>query len=91
MMNSDAASVWAGWALAYPEFGVSVNPIPTRGADYAHRITACPPGFENLAASLLGIQLNLCCMCISNKVSYSTHILKSDFNGGVLRTRLDFF
>ena len=23
------------------------------GADYAHRITACPPGFENLAASLL--------------------------------------
>ena len=29
-------------------FGVSVNPIPTRGGgDYAHCITACPPGFEN--------------------------------------------
>ena len=49
---SDAASGWAGWALAQPEFGSSVNPITTRGADYAHRITACPSGFENLAASL---------------------------------------
>ena len=48
---SDAAS---GWALAHPEFGVSVNPIPTKGADYAHHITACPPGFENLVASLHG-------------------------------------
>ena len=51
---SDAASGWAGWALAHPEFGSSVNPITTRGADYAHHITATPPGFENpaLAASL---------------------------------------
>ena len=38
--------------LAHPEFGSSVNPIPTWGADYAHHITACPPGFENLATSL---------------------------------------
>ena len=37
-----------------PEFGVSVKPIPTRGADYAHHITACQTGFENLAASLVG-------------------------------------
>ena len=44
--------VWAGWALAHPEFGVLANPIPTRGADYAHRITASSPGFENPAASL---------------------------------------
>ena len=29
--TSDAASGWAGWALSHPEFGVSVNPIPTRG------------------------------------------------------------
>ena len=49
--HSDAASGWAGLALAQQEFGVSVNPIPTRGADYAHRITACSPGFENLMAS----------------------------------------
>ena len=33
-------------ALAHPEFGSSVNPITTRGADYAHHITASPPGFE---------------------------------------------
>ena len=42
--SSDAASGWAGWALARQEFGSSVNPIITRGAS--------PPGFENLAASL---------------------------------------
>ena len=50
---SAAASGWAGWALAHPEFGSSVNPITTRGADYAHHITASPPGFEIPAASLL--------------------------------------
>ena len=36
---SDAASGWA-------------DPITTRGADYAHHITASPPRFENPAASL---------------------------------------
>ena len=40
--SSDAASGWAGWALAHPEFGSSVNPIPTRGADYAHHINTRP-------------------------------------------------
>ena len=55
---SDALSGWAGWALAHPEFGSSVIPITTRGADYAHHITASPPGFENPAASLqLGYQV----------------------------------
>ena len=49
---SDAASGWAEWALAHPEFGSSVNPITTRGADYARHITASPPGFEDPAASL---------------------------------------
>ena len=43
---SDAASGWAGWALAHPEFGSSVNPITIRGADYAHHITTCPPPTE---------------------------------------------
>ena len=50
--GSAAASGWSGWALAHPEFGSSVNPITTRGADYAHLITAISPGFENPAASL---------------------------------------
>ena len=49
------ASRWAGWALAHLEFGSSVNPITTRGVDYAHHITASPPGFENPAASLYHI------------------------------------
>ena len=49
---SDPASGWAGRALAHPEFGSSVNSITTRGANYAHHITASPPGFENPAAAL---------------------------------------
>ena len=48
---SDAAS---GWALAHPEFWSSVNPITAMGANFAHHITASPPGFENPAASLHG-------------------------------------
>ena len=40
---SDAVSGWAEWALANPNYGVSVNPIPTRGADYAPHITANQP------------------------------------------------
>ena len=51
-LSSDAISGWAKWAFAHQDFGISVNPIPTRGVDYAHHITACPPGFENLTASL---------------------------------------
>ena len=50
--RSDVISEWAGWALAHPEFGSSVNPITTRGVDYAHHITASTPGFENPAAAL---------------------------------------
>ena len=49
---SGAARGWAGLALAHPEFWSSVNPIPIWGADCAHHITDCPPGFENLTASL---------------------------------------
>ena len=51
MLSDHATGMKAasGWEVAHPEFGVSVNPIPTRGADYTHRITACPPGFENLS------------------------------------------
>jgi len=59
ILYSAAASGWAGWALAHPEFGSSVNPITTRGADYAQRITASPPGFENLAAALHSINQSL--------------------------------
>ena len=50
--SSDAASGWAGWALAHPTFASSVIPITIRRADYAHHITDSPPGFQNPAASL---------------------------------------
>ena len=45
-------------AILYQTFTVkcycvsSVNPITTKGADYALHITASPPGFENPAATL---------------------------------------
>ena len=58
--SSAAASGWAGWAKAHPEFGSSVNPIITRGADYAQRITASPPGFENIVASLDYLMMHFC-------------------------------
>ena len=40
--------------MAHPECEAPVNLIPTKRADYAHHITACTPGFENLTASLNG-------------------------------------
>ena len=41
-----------GGAMAPPVFGRSVNPISTRGADYAHHITAGTPGFSDLPTAL---------------------------------------
>ena len=52
MKRKKKLSGWAGWALAHSEYGNSVNPIPTRRADYTKYITTCPPGFENLTPSL---------------------------------------
>ena len=35
-----------------PDFGRSVNPILTRGSDYAHRNTTGTPGFSDLPTAL---------------------------------------
>ena len=35
-----------------PDFGRSVNPISTRGTDYAHLITTGTPGFSDLPTAL---------------------------------------
>ena len=45
-------------ALAQQEFEFTDDSIQTRGegADYSHRITTSPPGFENLTASLIYTQ-----------------------------------
>ena len=55
---SDADGGLAGWATECLEVQLTlklacwglilVNPIPTRGTDDAHHITACPPIFEIL-------------------------------------------
>ena len=39
-------------AVAPPEFGRSVNPIQTRGADYTPHTTASPSGFKKLSTPL---------------------------------------
>ena len=39
-----------------PDFDRSVNPISTRGADYAHHSNTSPPGFSDLAMALLLIR-----------------------------------
>ena len=36
-----------------PVFGQTVNPISTRGADYAHHSNPSPPGVSDLATALL--------------------------------------
>ena len=49
-----------GWAVGTggqggdcaPYFGISVIPIPTRGADYAYNITIRPHGFSDLPTAL---------------------------------------
>ena len=51
---SDSASQgrkrWVGRvgiaAIAYPDFGRSVDPISTRGEDFAPHIITCPPSFR---------------------------------------------
>ena len=36
-----------------PVFWRPVNPISTEGVHYTHLITACPPGFSDLAKALI--------------------------------------
>ena len=43
LKSSDAASGWAGWALAHPEFGSSVHPIPTGGGGRLYPPHYCLP------------------------------------------------
>ena len=42
----------AGGAMALPDFGRSVNPMSTRGTDYAHLITTGTPGFSDFPTAL---------------------------------------
>ena len=56
----------AGGALAPPIFGQTVNPISTRGADYAHHITTSPPDFQTLRQPCTVYIIGLICMYIGN-------------------------
>ena len=44
-----------GWGVFSPiVFGITVNPISTKGTDYAHHSTTSPSGFSNLALEIEG-------------------------------------
>ena len=45
----------AGGAMTAPDFGRLVNPISTRGTDYAHITTTVTLGFSDLPTALLGL------------------------------------
>ena len=42
----------AGYAMAHPDFGRSVNPFQLGGSDYAHLITTGTPEFSDLPTAL---------------------------------------
>ena len=46
LLFSAAASEWAGWALAHPEFGSSVNPITTRGQIMPYTLLLAHPDLK---------------------------------------------
>ena len=48
----------AGGAMTPPDFGRLVNPISTRGTDYAHPSTTSSPGFSDLATRVIKKCLN---------------------------------
>ena len=50
--HRDVVPGGAGGAMTPPDFGRSVNPISTRGTDYAHLTTAGTPGFSDLPTAL---------------------------------------
>ena len=82
--HSDAVSGWAGWALAHLEFGRSVSPITTRGADYAHHITDSLPVFKKPAASLYYVPISIKYWkqlhCVENIAFYSFPYSKPPFS-----------
>ena len=55
----------AGGAMAPPDLGRSVTPISKQGggADYAHQITTCPPGFSDLPTALQSILEVMASLC----------------------------
>ena len=54
--GTGVSSLGVPGAMAPPDFGRSVNPISTRGTDYAHLITTDTPGFSALPTALNGRQ-----------------------------------
>ena len=76
-IQKDSRPVGAGVAMAPPDFERSVNPISTRGADYAHQITTGPYGFSDLPTVLDSEPDNSLKHQMSNTASSSSVIAAS--------------
>ena len=60
-----------GFSPPPPVFGLTVNPISTRGEDYAHHSNTSPPWFSDLATALLNISRYI--QCGLSMMSWSIH------------------
>ena len=76
----------AGCAMAHPDFGRSVNPISTRGTDYAHLITTGTPRFSDLQTALINPWI-----FSIQKFSFVSSPWKSDSNDRVISMGLNFY
>ena len=61
-------------AMVPPDFDRSVNPISTRGLDYAHHITTCPSRFLGLPEAQMNIGVHLHSLLKIFKPYSSPHI-----------------
>ena len=71
-----AATIYYLYRLQPPVSGQTINPISTRGADYAHHITMSPPPeFSDLATPLKCIKV-----CSTSQKSYCHNCAACLFN-----------
>ena len=48
--------------MAPPDFGRTINPISTKGADYAHQIILAPPDFQTFRRPLQCVYISTYCL-----------------------------
>ena len=72
------------------DFGRSVNPFSTKGADYAHHITICTPGFSDHKG--MNLKTNNRRSCLLFKTEFRLKLMKnSDQNSIPVGKAVDFY
>ena len=67
-------SGWARWALAHPEFGVSVNPIPIRGQIMPTTLLLADPDLKSNGISALHWALSLAETVLITSFSFKAEV-----------------